>query len=228
MIKKVLGLIIARDGSVGLKNKNIKKLKGKHLVEWSFITSKKSKIINKLIFSTDSLKMIKLAKKHGIDTPFIRPKKLSTSNANVKDVIFHTVKWLKKKRKEKFSHLILLQATSPFRNESHIDSSLKYYFSLFKKDETLISVKKISNKFNWMLKKKSNQFVKLAFNKSKLAHNRQQLEDLYLPNGAIYICNLENFKGNFYSNKTIPFLMDEKSSVDIDNLDDFNLAKSYK
>ena len=57
--------------------------------------AKKSKLLNHVIVSTDSKKIIKLAKQTGIDAPFIRPKKLSNSQADIKSVILHTTEWLK-------------------------------------------------------------------------------------------------------------------------------------
>ena len=52
---------------------------------------------------------------------------------------------------------------------------------------------------------------------------RQDLPKCYLPNGCIFLAPISSFDG-FYTDKVIPYLMDEKSSVDIDNQVDFNLA----
>ena len=78
--KKVICLVVARKNSVGLKNKNILKVRGKPLIYWTFKSAKNSKYIDHIMFSTDSKQMIKIAKKNGIHVPFIRPKKLSQSN----------------------------------------------------------------------------------------------------------------------------------------------------
>ena len=56
---------------------------------------------------------------------------------------------------------------------------------------------------------------------------RQNLNNIYLPNGAIYMANIKNFKKTFYGNKTILFEMLEKESVDIDSFDDLNKANEY-
>ena len=128
--RKILGLIIARKGSKGLKNKNTKIFRGKPLVKWTLEAAKKSKLLNHVIVSTDSNKIIKLAKQTGVDAPFVRPKNLSTSNADIKSVIYHTTNWLKKNRSRKYDYLMLLQATSPFRTNKHIDDSIKHFFKL--------------------------------------------------------------------------------------------------
>ena len=94
--KKILGLVIARAGSKGLANKNIKKFKGKPLVQWTLDAAKKSKLLDHVIVSTDSKKIINIAKKLKIDVPFTRPKKISTAKTEVNYVISHALNWLKK------------------------------------------------------------------------------------------------------------------------------------
>ena len=55
----------------------------------------------------------------------------------------------------------------------------------------------------------------------------KNLNNLYLPNGAIFICNLKKFNNYFYSKKTLSFVMDNISSIDIDEKNDFEYAKKY-
>ncbi len=57
--------------------------------------------------------------------------------------------------------------------------------------------------------------------------NRQENEETYLPNGAIYVFRYAALKENYsyYNSKTYPYIMDQKNSVDIDTLIDFELAK---
>ena len=62
---EALGLIPARSGSKGLKNKNIQKLLGKPLIEYTINSAKKSRYLNKIIISTDSKKIAKIAKQYG-------------------------------------------------------------------------------------------------------------------------------------------------------------------
>ena len=67
-------LIPARAGSKRIKNKNTKSLYGKPLIEYSIDLAKKSKIFNEIFISTDSSRVIEIAKKKKIQAPFIRPK----------------------------------------------------------------------------------------------------------------------------------------------------------
>ena len=52
--KKVLGLIPARGGSKGIKDKNLIPINGKPLIAWTIEHAKNSKYIDDIILSSDS------------------------------------------------------------------------------------------------------------------------------------------------------------------------------
>ena len=95
---KILGIIPARAGSKGLKDKNILKLNKKPLIAWSILAAKKSKVLSKVIVSTDSLKISRIAKKYGAEVPFMRPAKYSGDNAKSSDLIIHALNFFIKKK----------------------------------------------------------------------------------------------------------------------------------
>ena len=65
----------------------------------------------------------------------------------------------------------------------------------------------------------------------KYVKNKNQMigETNHTPNGAIYTFKSSYILNNYeyYSNSTYLYLMDDISSIDIDTLEDFNLASSY-
>ena len=126
---KVLGLIVARKNSKGLKNKHLLKLGKKKCIEWTFVAAKKSKLLDHCMLSTDSKEIIKISQKYRIHAPFVRPAIYAKDNSSIYDVIKHSKRWLKKNN-YKFDIIVLLQGTSPFRTHIHIDSAIK----LFKKN----------------------------------------------------------------------------------------------
>ena len=73
---KFHALICARAGSEGIKNKNIKKFKGKPLIAYPIQLAKKIKEFKSISVSTDSKKIANISKNYGADVPFIRSKKL--------------------------------------------------------------------------------------------------------------------------------------------------------
>ena len=100
MLKKQLLIIIpARSGSKTIKNKNTKKINGVPLIEYTFRFINKIKENSKEVYcSTDSSKIQNLAKKFGIESKPMRPKKYSKDNSRDIDFVNHSLKvFLKKK-----------------------------------------------------------------------------------------------------------------------------------
>ena len=72
---KLIALIPARFGSERIKDKNIINLFGHPLIAYAINAAIKTKIFDKILVSTDSLKYKKIAEKYGAEIPFLRPKK---------------------------------------------------------------------------------------------------------------------------------------------------------
>ena len=83
---KFYALICARAGSKGIKNKNIKKFKGKPLIVYPIKLAKSIKKIQTVSVSTDSKKIAKISRLYGADIPFMRTKKLLHSKVGAIDL----------------------------------------------------------------------------------------------------------------------------------------------
>ena len=79
---KTLAIIPARSGSKGIKNKNIKKLNGKPLINWTIETCLKTKLINYVVVSSDSNNYLDIANKYKISQCILRPK-ISGDNSQI-------------------------------------------------------------------------------------------------------------------------------------------------
>ncbi len=129
-----IAIIPARKNSKRIKNKNIKSFFGKPVISYAIKCAIKSKLFNKIIVSTDSQKILKIAKKFGADVPFLRPKKLSSDKAITIDVIKHSIKWLNKKN-IKPNYICCIYPATPLLQ--HKD--LKKSYSIIKKKNTILS-----------------------------------------------------------------------------------------
>ena len=223
---RILGIIPARGGSVGIKNKNIKKLNGKPLIQYTIEQSNKSKLLTKTIVSTDSEKISKIARILGAIVPFKRPKNLSTSSASSVDVIKHCLEFFQEKG-EYFDAICLLQPTSPYRPKNSIDDAIKK-FILSKKD-SLISIRKIPEHYNpnWIFKQ-DNGFLRRYENKPMISR-RQDLQPLYHRDGAIYITKSELIlkKRKLVSEFSVGFEIKSPILINIDNIDDWRNAENF-
>jgi len=107
----IIGIIPARKGSKRIKNKNTKLLNGKPLIEYTIIEVKKSKLLNKILISTDCPIIKKISRMNGINIPKLRSKKLSSANIKMLPVLKDALIINNLKKKAKI--IVLLQPTSP-------------------------------------------------------------------------------------------------------------------
>ena len=111
---KVICIICARGGSKGLKNKNLRKISNKPLIFYPINTAKKSKVIDDIVVSTDSITIANIAKKFGAKIPFIRPKKISGDLATTEETLKHAILETEKFYKVKYDIGVFLTATDIF------------------------------------------------------------------------------------------------------------------
>lgn len=221
---KFIALIPARLNSKGLSKKNIKKINGKSLLEYTIEAALKSKLLDSIYLNSESTQILNIGKKHDINL-FLRNKNLSKDNTEASDIVYDFLKKIKKEISLDNFFIVYLQPTSPLRNSNHIDKAIK----LLKKTkaDSLMSGCKYSNNVLKSFFVDKHSFIKLLTKKSYLNSNRQNLPNVFKSNGAIYIVKAKNFFLNkkFISNKTIFFEMSKRNSLDIDNKYDFNLFK---
>lgn len=225
--KKILAVIPARAGSKKIKNKNIIKIKKKPLIYYTIKEAIKSKFIDEICLSTDSVKIQNISKSFGLDSFFLRPKILSTDNALTKDVVLHALKQSEKFYKKKFDYIILLQPTCPLRKSFHIDDAI---IKIIKnKQNSLISICDVEGYHpNRMKIVKGNLLYNYTKNKAEDMRPRQKLPKVYIRNGAIYISKVNFFKKKrvLTDSKSVPYLMGNTESINIDGPIDLELAKA--
>ncbi|MEZ8470165.1 cytidylyltransferase domain-containing protein [Vibrio splendidus] len=221
--KKVVALIPARGGSKRLPNKNILKLMGKPLINWSIEAALECRYVDQVIVSTDSETIQTTAKHCGAYVPELRPDELSSDTATTEDVILYTLE----NHAIDADILILLQPTSPLRNVDHIDKSLELFIK--KQAKSIVSVTPCEHPIQWCNTLPSNGSLH-GFVKPESKKRSQDLEPYYRLNGAIYIYDVEEIRKekriDYYTN-SYAFIMQNKYSIDIDNEQDFALAQFF-
>lgn len=228
---RILSIIPARAGSKGLPNKNISICGGKPLIQWTIEASLKSKYITDTLVSTDSEEIKRVSKENGAWVPFLRKESLSHDESDIVDVVKNAITEASK-IKGQYDFVILLQPTAPLRTTEDIDNAFDQFFNNKKTvSDTLISVYEVDRKYLWVLGiNDSSDYLYTHFDIDLTKPRRQELENCYLPNGAIYIAPVEKFDG-FYKKNAIPYLMDPNKSVDIDHIEDLikadQLLKSF-
>ena len=218
-MNRVVGIITARGNSKGIPRKNLRRLNGKPLIEHTFEAAKASRLLDETILSTDNEEIANFARECGISVPFIRPKELASDEASSIDVVVHALQYLRG-----YEHFVLLQPTSPLRSSVHIDEALEIYLSSDMK--SLVSVSKVTEHPNWMYKKNEDGSLS-PFMEEPLISRRQDLPDLLIPNGAIYVRQINDFlqSRKMIGPDTFGFTMKEEDSIDIDSEVDLAIAE---
>ena len=84
----IVGIIPARGGSKSIPNKNIKKINDKPLIEYTIVSAIKSNIFDFIIVSSDSEKILRIAKKNEVIC-LKRPKNISTDKSKTEEALMH-------------------------------------------------------------------------------------------------------------------------------------------
>ena len=130
---RFLAFVPARKGSLGVKNKNVIKINNKHLIDYTLLQAKKSKIIDQIYVSSNDRRILKITKKYKKIKFIKRSEILSSSKVLMKDVILDFIKFIGKSFNLKKINIIILQPTSPQRKASDIDKAI----GLFKKKKKI-------------------------------------------------------------------------------------------
>ena len=214
---KYICIILARKGSKRIKNKNLVKINGKPLIEYTLNAIKNIMSLDNIYVSTNDENIIKITKKFNIN--FIRrPQNLCEDKSSSEDGIIHAINLIKKEKK--INHVIFLQITSPLRDNIDIINCVKKYKK--KKLDSIFSAF-LAKRFIWT---KTNRLSSLTFNYKKRERS-QNMNNLIIENGAIFIFNVKKFlkfKNRIFG-KFDFYKMDENKSFDIDNLQDLKIVK---
>jgi CMP-N,N'-diacetyllegionaminic acid synthase len=226
---KILAIIPARSGSKSIKNKNIRKINNLPLLSYSIKTAKKSKLINKIIVTTDSPKIRKIALQFKAEAPFLRPKKISGDYSTDVEYIIHAIKELKKKHYSP-DLIVILRPTLPFRDSTIVDNAIKHFIKT--KADSLKSVTIASETpFKmWEITKKKYLIPLFGLKKLNLTSTpRQLLKKIYWQNGYVDITTPKTI--NKYKNelgKKITFYKINFKTIDIDYNHDLLNARNNK
>ena len=218
--KSFLAIIPARGGSKRLPRKNVLDLNGKPLIVWTIEAGLNSKYIDKIIVSSDDDEILDISKNFGAET-IKRPDELASDTATTFDAIKHTIDNL-----EKYDYIVLLQPTSPLRDEKHIDEAIELLVE--KNADAVVSVCEMDHSPLWSNTLPQDGNMNNFLRDEVLNKRSQDLEKYYRINGAIYICKTHKLleeKSFMLKNDIFAYVMDRKSSIDIDEEIDFKMVE---
>jgi CMP-N,N'-diacetyllegionaminic acid synthase len=222
--KPAAAIIPARGGSKGIPGKNLQPVAGKPLIAWTVETALAATLLDRVIVSTDSPEIAEVARRYGAEVPFIRPADLAQDDTPGIAPVLHAAQWLYDNEGYRPDLMMLLQPTSPLRIPEDIDRAIDLIHE--KSADAIVSVTRVETHPYWMKQidgpGRMTDFIKL----DQPIDRRQDLPEVYVLNGAIYLARYEVLMGQeaFYTDNTFSLVMPVERSLDIDTSWDLYLA----
>ncbi len=211
-------MIPARLGSKRIKNKNLRLLGDKPLIQHVIDTIKEVKLFDKIYINSESDKFAEIAEKNNINF-YKRPENLSSDNATNDEFVRDFL------NNNNCENIFQILPTSPFISSKDIINFYNYYFD--QSCDTLISQKEV--RIECTINNKPINFEK----------NKQTPPSQHLTPIMAYACSLMAWKSNIFLNNmnkyncayhgpdgnTDYFKLDGLATIDIDEEFDFILAE---
>ena len=223
MCRMNIAIIPARGGSKRIPNKNINEFCGKPIIAWSIEAAIKTKLFDKVIVSTDSKKIAKIAKEYGAEIPFFRPKNLSDDHTETAEVVKHAIQWMNSRSFE-IKFVCCIYAPAPFVKA--IDLNIAYKKLVNSKKSFVFSVTSFAHPVQRSL------YINQAgeINAMSPEYNRIRSQDLergYHDAGQFYWGRSEAFLENreIFSSESLPLFIPRYRVCDIDEPNDWLYAE---
>lgn len=218
--KETIAFIPLRGRSKSIPLKNIKEIAGKPLAFWVIQAALNCSLVDEVIVSTDSdiikkkVGELKDGKLRIVD----RSKESATDTASTESAMLEFAG-----AEDSFQHIILIQATSPLLESSHLEGGIKKYFE--NKYDSLLSVVR-QKRFIWEESDKKARPV----NYNPLCRPiRQEWEGFLVENGAFYITSRENLLKTQcrISGKIGVYEMPKETYFELDEPSDWTIIEDF-
>lgn len=227
---ETLGIIPARGGSKAIPRKNIKLLAGKPLIAWSIESARQSRLLARVIVSTDDEEIAAVARQYGAEAPFLRPAGLAGDDTPDTPVFEHCVAWLQEHEGYRPDIIVHLRPTGPLRTAQEIDAAI----SLLVRHPEADSVRSVEEPakppFKMWLPEGEYIVPFASYAGMRDAHTapRQLLPKVYQTTadiGVFWTRTLQD-KKSIIGERVLPYVLD-RPTVDIDREIDFAVAEMF-
>lgn len=237
-IKKdsIYAIIPARAGSKGVKNKNIRCLKGYPLIAYSIAAAKKCDAVSRIIVSTDSEQYAAIARYYGAETPFLRPSEFSGDKSIDIEFMKHAINWLFENSQDLPEYFMHLRPTYPLRESKIVNEAV----SRIKADPLATSLRSAhlasNTPYKWFNLREDGYYKSILSNLTLDEANnpRQAFPDVYIPDGYIdilktsFIVKNDLMHGDRMIGYVVPGGTDVDAMKDIEFLDYFMASHDHE
>lgn len=215
-----VAIIPARGGSKSIPGKNLILFCGKPLLAWSIMQARMANYIDEVYVSSDNDEILNVAEQYGA-IPISRPESISDDRATSESAWLHALDEIEHSGK-RVEFVVGLQATSPIRAFSDLDSALKQMRD--DKLDSLLSVVEVEDFFNWRMGRGGVESIDYDY---KFRQRRQDTENRYLENGSFYIFKPKILRvfNNRLGGLIGVHIMERYKMFQIDNPEDITLCE---
>jgi CMP-N,N'-diacetyllegionaminic acid synthase len=221
--RSILAIIPARGGSRGIPRKNVRLLCGKPLIAYTIEAALSSKLIDRVVVSTEDEKIADVSKKYGAEI-ISRPQELAQDDTPSLPVYQHTIRYLEKTEGYRPEIIVILQPTSPLRIVEDIDRIIEVFLEA--KYDSIVSVCEVEYPPHWMYTLEGNR-LKPVIKDGENVIRRQDAPKVYRLNGAMYVTTRDIImkENRVLGRDTKAYIMPLERSIDINTEPDFKLAE---
>jgi CMP-N,N'-diacetyllegionaminic acid synthase len=223
---KILGIIPARAGSKRIPGKNIKLLGGKPLISHIIEAALGSKLLDRILVSSDSEKILTLLKEYNKGVlPLKRPEELATDLSPAIEYVKHALSYLQKEQNEFFDIIVILQPSSPLTLAEDIDSTIQKLID--SKADSAVSVMELSHMINPLkLKRLDGDRLIPYLEEEKGRMAAEEVPRVYVRNCAVYASTVNVIGQNkIIGDDCRAYIMPPERSVDINEPIDFEFTE---
>jgi pseudaminic acid cytidylyltransferase len=218
-----VAIIPARGGSKRIPEKNIRVFAGKPIISYSIEAAKTSALFDRIIVSTDSDNIARIAVSHGAETPFRRPTDLSDDFTPTAPVILHALEWLAQNGAMP-TYFCCLYATAPFLTAHYLKQGLR----ILKEFNCTVCFAVTSFPFpiERALKIDKSGEIRMVWPEHENARSND-LPERYHDAGQFYWGDTVKFlkEKRLYASHCRPVVLPRHLVVDIDTPEDWRLAE---
>lgn len=215
-----VAIIPARGGSKGIPRKNLVDICGKPLIAWSILQALNAKYVDSVWVTSDDDEILAVAESFGA-RPIRRPSEISDDKATSESAWLHALDAIEELGIE-IELVVAMQATSPIRESSDIDSAIHILQS--QGFDTLMTVAEVEDYFMWSIRPDGSAgSANYDYENRK---RRQQIEKSYLENGSFYLFRPKHLRktNNRLGGRIGMYKMKKYKMFQIDNPEDIQLC----
>lgn len=220
---KLLCIIPARGGSKRIPHKNIALFKEEPIISYSIKAVQESGIADEIMVSTDDQAIADVAIKYGAKVPFFRDASTSNDKAGVAAVLVEVVNEYKKRGME-FDYVLSVYATQPLLKPENLVKAFEQ-LSTTEGAESICTVEAYSYP--------PQRATVIVDGELKQLHpenyyaRSQDLEKIYHDCNQFFLFKTYALMRDqkLYTEHTLPFILAESESQDIDTMEDWKLME---